>query len=232
MGDWIKKHKLIILAGVLLLGALCLWGLLSFTDIQIDDLKSGIIFWINFWIEEVKTWPAVLFFLMVAILPLLGFPITPLVIIASIRFGIAGAIPFVLSALAVNFILAYWISTKLLHNFIQKIVARWNYKLPRVSEDDAVKWILVIRLCGAPLVAQNYVLGLSYVPFWPYLLISMAAQAPIIIGVIIVGESFLSGNMGKALLGLGLLVVAFITISYFRKRYAETKPGSVDTSIG
>ncbi|MDA0346077.1 MAG: VTT domain-containing protein [Verrucomicrobia bacterium] len=228
MGDWINKQKLLVLVGVLFLGALCLWGLLSFTDIGIDDLKS----WINFWIEELQTWPALLFFLMVAILPLLGFPISPLVIIASIRFGIAGAIPFVLSALAVNFILAYWISTKLLHNFIQKIVARWNYELPRVKEGDAVKWIFVIRLCGAPLVAQNYVLGLSYVPFWPYLWISMVAQAPIIIGVIIFGDSFFSGNIGKALLGLGLLVVAFIAISYFRKRYAQPEPGSADTAGG
>jgi len=228
MGGCLKKHKLLALTGVLLLGALCLFGLLTFTDIGIDDLKS----WINFWIEEIQTWPAAYFFLMVALLPLIGFPISPLFIIAGIRFGVAWAIPFSLSALAVNQILAHWISTRVLHNCIQKIAHRWNYDLPKVSQKNAIKWVFVIRISGAPLFAQNYLLGLSYVPFWPYLWVSMVVQAPIVIGVIIFGESFFSGNMGKALLGIGILVIAFFAVSYFRKRYAQPEPRPADTASG
>ena len=82
------------------------------------------------------------------------------------------------------------------------------------------------------MAVQNYILGLSYVPFWPYLWVSLVAQAPVVIGIIIFGESFLTGNVGKALLGLAVLVIALVAVSFLKKRYAQPKPGSVDTAGG
>ena len=228
MLDWIQLHKI----KVFLIAVAACTGLVIaaafLTDLGVNDIKN----WIQYWIAEIQAWPAVLFFLMVALLPLIGFPNSPLFIISGIRFGAAWAIPFSLAALAVNLILAHWISTKVLHSFIQKMASHWSYDLPKVSHKNAVKLVFVVRLCGAPLAVQNYLLGLSYVPFWPYLWVSMATQTPIVIGVIIFGESFFSGNVGKALLGLGLLIIAFFAISYFRKRYAEPKPGTADTAGG
>lgn len=228
MLNWIQLHKIKLFFSAVVAGAVILFVAINFTELEVDDIKNLI----QFWIDEIQTWPAVLFFLMVALLPMVGFPISPLFIIAGIRFGVVWAIPFSLTALAVNLILAYWVSTKVLHNFIQKIANHWNYDLPKVSQKNATKWVFVIRLCGAPLAVQNYLLGLSCVPIWPYLWVSMATQIPIVIGVIIFGDSFFSGSMGKALIGLGLLVVAFIAFSYFRKRYAQSNPGPADTSVG
>jgi uncharacterized membrane protein YdjX (TVP38/TMEM64 family) len=224
----IQLHKIKLFFSTIMAGAVILFAAVYFTELNVEDIKG----WGQFWIDEIQTWPPILFFLMVALLPLIGCPISPLFIMAGIRFGVVWAIPFSLSALAVNLVLSHWISTKILHSFIQRIANRWNYELPKVSHKNAAKWVFLVRLSGAPLAVQNYLLGLSYVPFWPYLWVSLAVQAPIVIGVIIFGESFLSGNMGKALLGLGLLVVAFFAVSYFRKRYAQPKPGTADTPIG
>jgi uncharacterized membrane protein YdjX (TVP38/TMEM64 family) len=228
MLNWIQLHKIKLFLSTILAGAVIVFAAVYFTELNLEDIKG----WVQFWIDEIQTWPPVLFFLMVALLPLIGFPISPLFIMAGIRFGVDWAIPFCLSALAVNLVLSHWISTKILHNFIQKIANRWNYDLPKVSHKNAAKWVFIVRISGAPLAVQNYLLGLSYVPFWPYLWVSLAVQAPIVIGVIVFGESFFSGNMGKALLGLGLLVIAFFAVSYFRKRYAQPKPGTADTTIG
>jgi len=225
-GSSAKKIKLLLTAS--LCGAGVVFLALYFTDLEIADIKS----WIQYWTDEIQTWPAILFFLMVALLPLIGFPISPLFIIAGIRFGSAWAIPFSLAALAVNLALAHWISTKLLHSTIQKIASKWDYDIPKVGHENAKKWVLVIRLCGAPLAVQNYILGLSYVPFWPYLWVSLAAQAPVVIGIIIFGESFLTGNVGKAFLGLAVLVIALVAVSFLKKRYAQPKSGSIDTSGG
>lgn len=228
MSDGSSLNKIKLLVTAVLCGSGILLLAVYFTDLEVADVKH----WIQYWTHEIQTWPAVLFFLMVALLPLIGFPISPLFMIAGIRFGSAWAIPFSLAALAVNLTLAHWISTKLLHAFIQKIARKWDYDIPKVGHDNAKKWVLVIRLCGAPLAVQNYILGLSYVPFWPYLWVSLVVQAPVVIGVIIFGESFLSGNVGKALLGLAVLVIALVAVSFLRKRYAQPKPGSADTADG
>ncbi|MCB1122939.1 MAG: VTT domain-containing protein [Verrucomicrobiae bacterium] len=226
MLSWIQSHKTLAIISGLVVSVLCFVGLIYLTDISLADIKH----WMQMLNDEIQTWPAILFFLMVAILPLIGFPITPLFIIAAVRFGVGWAIPFCLAALATNLTLAHWISTRLLHNFIQRIASRWNYNLPKVSHANATKWVFVIRICGAPLAVQNYVLGLSYVPFWPYIWVSLATQAPVVIGVIIFGESFFTGNVGKALLGLALLVLVLIAVTFFRKRYAQAKPGSANTA--
>ena len=228
MSDGKQKQKLKILLTALLCGAGLLFMAVYFTDLEVQDIKD----WIQYWTDEIQTWPAILFFLMLAILPLIGFPVTPLFIIAGIRFGTGWAIPFCISALAVNLSLAYWVSTKPLHAFIQRIARKWDYDLPKVSDNNATKWVLVIRLCGAPLAVQNYILGLSRVPFWPYIWVSLVTQSPVVIGIIIFGESFLTGNVGKAFLGVAVLVIALVAVSFVRKRYAQPKTGSADTADG
>ena len=158
-----EKQKVKLLSAAALGGAVVVCLAVYFTDLELQDIKN----WIQYWTDEIQSWPAVLFFLMVAVLPLVGFPVSPLFIIAGVRFGIAWAIPFSIAALAVNLSLAYGISTKVLHSFIQNIASKWDYDIPKVGHENAKKWVLVIRLCGAPLAVQNYILGLSYVPFWP-----------------------------------------------------------------
>ncbi len=228
MKDWILTHRLVFVLLIVLSAGLLLYAVQSITGFGIEDLKA----FFSYWTDEIQTWPAILFFLMVAILPLFGFPVSPLFIIAGIRFGVAWAIPFSLAALASNMILAYWISTKLLHRLIQRIALRWGYTIPKVSRGNANKLIFVVRVSGAPLVMQNYILGLAFAPFWPYLLISMATQSLVVVGMIVFGDSFLSGNGGKALAGIGILVIAMVALSYFRKRYGQSKAGSPDSSIG
>ncbi|MCZ6671568.1 MAG: VTT domain-containing protein [Verrucomicrobia bacterium] len=228
MLNWIKHHKLKLVIAILLIGVCSVVAVTYLTDWELADLKD----WISYWTDEIRTWPAILFFLIVVLLPLVGFPISPLFIIAGIRFGVTLAIPFSMAALTVNLIIAYWISTKLLHRLIQRIARRWNYSIPKASQKNASRWVFVVRISGAPLAVQNYILGIAHVPFWPYLYVSLAVQSVFVVGTIIFGESFVSGNMGKALLGLGLLVVAFLAVSYFRKRYAQAKPGPADTAGG
>tara|TARA_Y100000588_G_C14229830_1_gene914760 strand:+ start:99 stop:791 length:693 start_codon:yes stop_codon:yes gene_type:complete len=223
---WLQKNKKVTMLAMLAAGAAGALATLYFSDLEMEGVRV----WIEALIDEIRTWPAVLFFLMVALLPLIGFPISPLFIIAGVRFGVTWAIPFSMAALAVNLVLAYWFSTRLLHRVIEKIVNMWDYSIPKASPENAFKWVFLVRISGAPLAVQNYILGLAHVPFWPYLLVSMAVQSFFVVGIILFGESFLSGEMGKALLGLAIIVIALGAFSYFRKHYAESKSGPIDTS--
>ena len=226
--QWLKLRKTkILLLGFLLavlgVAAFVGWGGWSFHEIKT---------WISGWVDEIQSWPAYLFFLATALLPLVGFPISPLFIVASIRFGVAWGIPFSFTAIAVNLVLAYWVSAKVLHGFIERLLGRWNYSIPRIKRENASKWIVAVRLSGAPLAVQNYILGFARTPFWPYVIYSLVTQSFFVVGFVVFGESFVSGKVGTALIGLAVLVVAFIVISLLRKRYAQPKTRLVDTPGG
>lgn len=226
--EWLKLHKGKALLFVSLLGvfgvlAWVLWGGWS-----IDEIKT----WISGWVDEIKTWPAYLFFLATAVLPLTGFPISPLFIIASIRFGVAWGIPFSLAAVAINMVLAYWLSNKVLHGWIERLLRWWDYSIPRIKQENASKWILAVRFSGAPLVVQNYLLGLAHAPFWPYLVYSVISQSFFVVGFVVFGESFVTGKMGTALVGLAVLIFAFIVVALLRARYAQSKTKLPDTPVG
>ncbi len=226
--EWLKLHKLKILLLVSLLGivgllAWALWGGWS-----VDEIKT----WISGWVNEIQSWPAYLFFLATAVLPLTGIPISPLFIVASIRFGVAWGIPFSLAAVAVNMVLAYWLSSTVLHGWIERLLRWGNYSIPRIKPENASKWIVAVRFSGTPLVVQNYLLGLARVPFWPYLVYSVITQTFFVVGFVVFGESFVSGKMGTALIGLAVLIFAFIVIALLRSRYAQSKAKLPDTSVG
>ncbi len=226
--EWLKLHKgkIILLASLLGVVGFLIWVLWG--GWSIDEIKT----WISGWVDEIKSWPAYLFFLATAVLPLTGIPISPLFIVASIRFGVAWGIPFSLAAVAVNMVLAYWLSSKVLHGFLERLLRWGNYSIPRIKPEDASKWIVAVRFSGTPLVVQNYVLGLARAPFWPYLVYSVISQTFFVVGFVVFGESFVSGKMGTALIGLAVLAIAFIVFALLRKRYAQSKTKLPDTSVG
>ena len=226
MPSSILKRNPVLLIVSIVCGAAVFAGIFIFTDWGVEDLKG----WINYWTEEVRTWPAVPFFFALSLLPLTGFPISPLFIAAGVKFGVLLAIPFSMAALAVNLVIAHWISTHVFRRFIQKIARNWNYTIPKISKANAIKWVAIVRISGAPLAVQNYLLGLAHAPFWPYLLVSLAVQSVFVVLTIVLGDAILSGNIAKTIVGFGLLIAAIIIVSYLRKRYGEPKSGPVDTS--
>lgn len=228
MIDWIKNNR----GKFLLLGALCggaiLAALIFIGGWSLQDIKD----FVAYWVDEMNSWPAILFFLALVILPLLGFPVSPLILLASLRFGKVWAVPFCLTAIALNFIMAYVLSTKILHRPLENLLKLWNYSIPKIKKENAVRWVLLIRISGVPLVIQNYTLGLAHPPFLTYLWVSMAVQGLFVVGLCIVGPSFMSGNIPAIIAGVAILVVAVLLVSILKKRYAKPKPGTVSDSEG
>ncbi len=228
MINWLKNNK----GKVLIIGAAIGCALFAFLVIMcgwsIADLKEYLLEWV----EEIKTWPAILFFLAMVILPLVGFPISPLILVASLRFGIAWGIPFCMTALAVNFIASYCLCTKVLHGPIEKMLKRWDYSIPKIKTNNAIRWVLLVRISGVPLVVQNYTLGLAHPPFWSYLWVSLAVQGLFVAGFVVLGDSFMSGKAGTAIGAVVILVIATLLISLLKKHYAKPKSGTVPDPEG
>ncbi len=187
-------------------------------DVVWQNMLEGIE-WTSVWLK--KTHP-VYYLLALAILPAFGFPL-------SIFYFAAGALPFHEAVLvigigvAANLSISYGLSRSLLRPLLVKILTRFNYTLPELSEDRAKRFTMIVRISGSPYIIQNTLLGLTQVPFRDYLFISMGVQYAFAICFALLGDSLFAGRLMPALTGLFLFIILIFALNYLRKRYAQRR---------
>jgi uncharacterized membrane protein YdjX (TVP38/TMEM64 family) len=156
-----------------------------------------------------------------ALLPLVPFPISPLWILAGIRFGFLGGLAACFAAMVVNLFLAYGLALILGRPLINRLVSFTGYTLPKIPRTDETKWIFLFRITpGIPLVVQNYTLGVARVNFWRYLLISIIVQISYAAAFLLFGSALFSGTTGWAISGVLLAISLFIVFRLIQKRLA------------
>jgi uncharacterized membrane protein YdjX (TVP38/TMEM64 family) len=147
-----------------------------------------------------------------AVLPLIGFPILPVYLVAGARFGPIGGGVAVAWATAVHLAGSYVIARTVLRGPLERVLARWHAHLPEIPRDEEPMVALIAALVpGLPYVVRNYLLatmGLRLrVYFWICLPIYVARSY----------VSILLGHMGgeadeSRLLILGALEAAKVVI--------------------
>lgn len=164
------------------------------------------------------------FFTAMAVLPALGAPMTAFTIPAgeafAPRLGMGWVIVFSLAAIAVNMALGYWLSRYALRPLLSRLITRYGYAVPRITPENALNVLLVVRLTpGPPYALQCFVLGVAEAPFRLYMIVSWLAVLPWAIGAIVLGKGLFEGNVGAVLIGVGVLVVATILFQWLRRRF-------------
>jgi uncharacterized membrane protein YdjX (TVP38/TMEM64 family) len=164
------------------------------------------------------------FFTAMTILPAFGVPMLAFTIPAgqafAERMGLGGVIAAALVAIAVNLALTYWIARYALRPLLTSLITRYGYSVPRITRENALSVLLVVRLTpGPPYALQCFVLGIAEAPFKLYMIISWIALLPYALGAIVLGEGLLKGNFKTVLMGAGVVVVASIGLQWLRKKY-------------
>lgn len=169
-----------------------------------------------------------------ALLPLIGFPIVPVYLVAGARFGPYGGGLVVALVTAAHLAGSYLIAQTVLRRPLLRLLRRWHAHLPEIPDDEqvAVAFIAVL-VPGIPYVLRNYllaVIGLRLrIYFWIALPIHVARSY----------VSILVGNLGTApdrsqflvLLAIEALKVVICAIVIWRLRehhrrvHGEPTPG-------
>jgi uncharacterized membrane protein YdjX (TVP38/TMEM64 family) len=109
-------------------------------------------------------------FLLLTILPLAGFPVTPLHVAVGIRFGVKLGLLLVAASVLLQLLASY----ALVHLFRDKFARRLKPVRKRIPQTaHSSMCLFTMLLPGVPYFAKNYVLPLLGVPFRTYLLICL-----------------------------------------------------------
>ncbi len=170
----------------------------------------------------------VAFFTAMAVLPACGAPaltfVLPAVPVFGPQLGTANAVLLGLAALTVNYCLAYALARGALRPLLQRVVTRLGYRLPEVDTGDATDLVILLRVTpGVPFVVQNYLAGLSRLPFGRYFVVSALIVWPINTAFLLFGDALLHGKGKVALLSLCAIVALTTALHLVRRHYERRR---------
>jgi uncharacterized membrane protein YdjX (TVP38/TMEM64 family) len=158
-------------------------------------------------------------FAAVALLPLVGFPVSVMHAVAGARFGLGLAIPLVALALVLQLFASYGL-VRLAPVFFAKRLAPLRARLPKTAHRPLTLFTLLLP--GAPFFAQNYVLPLVGVPFRTFFLIAFPLHLfRSLIGVLFGEVSDHLTPAGIAGFGLYAVTVSLACAWSFRRLRAQ-----------
>ena len=168
------------------------------------------------------------FFGAMAVLPAVGFPMTPFTLSAGPVFGpvmgLGGVITAAFAAIAVNVMIGYAMARWVMHPVLEKLVVRLGYRLPRVPADQYWDWTILLRVTpGPPFFVQNILLGLAHVPVRIYLIVSLGVAWAFTVGIIVFGDALMQGKGGRVLFGVMCVVMVGVGVKLVRKHLAKKR---------
>lgn len=160
--------------------------------------------------------------LILATLPGIGCPISPLLILFGIvmgpRFGLPMTCAIGIAATSFCSIWTYALASGPLRGFLKThLLKKWT--IPEFSDSSALRLGLIIRITpGIPYPVQNIALGVMGMRFKTYLLVSIPPQSLYTIGLIITGGALFEGQTGIAITGILFLIVVVLATRMLRNR--------------
>lgn len=214
---WKKRH---LLLGAGLVGLLVLIAILS----QTTGLREAV----DRVVTLLREAGPVVFFLAMALLPAVGFPMFAFTLAAGPVFGPTLGAGWVIvcsvAAVVANLLLTYWLANRALRPLVSRLLAYFEFRLPESTAGSAWQVALIVRLTpGPPFWVQSYLLGLIRVPLTPYLVVSTLVMTGYIVALVLGGEALAQGDGRLAFGAAGGLVVFIALMQILRQRTARRK---------
>jgi len=161
-----------------------------------------------------------------AILPIVGAPISIFMVLVGIEFGIASGIAVTALLMAFHMAVSYYLANSFLYKWLAALLRLFNITLPgfvgRLSKQTAFIFMLIP---GVPYVVKNNVLALSKMDFLPYMLINWTAQFAMSIPLIIAGKAVLDMNVAILAAAAALLLLVYLIQYLAKRRYKQPPEG-------
>jgi uncharacterized membrane protein YdjX (TVP38/TMEM64 family) len=171
---------------------------------------------ITLWLERVDP---IAFFALMAVLPAVGIPMTPFLIIAGASFGGPIGVTGSLIAIALNLALCF-VLARLLKPMLASLLRWLGHALPNLSArgKSPARVALTVKLVpGVPAFLKSYVLAVTGIGFGPYFAVSMLISGAYAVLVVVLGKSLLDHERNNVLVIVLLLGMVGLAVWRWRR---------------
>src|SRR5262245_6103591 len=199
LGKW--GPKILVAAFLVALGAVCA------SKIDLQQARA--------WIEGVN---GLWFFVLLAVLPVLGFPVSVLQVLAGVKFGFWAGVAVTAGAITCNLLGVHWVGSGFLKQRVKGLLSRTRFRLPEVPEGEHRFLGLLVPLLPGSYTLKNYLMVLGGVSLRTLLCICLPIYAVRASSGIFLGG--ISGNLTPwliALLVAGKIVGVLLTVWVIRR---------------
>jgi uncharacterized membrane protein YdjX (TVP38/TMEM64 family) len=166
--------------------------------------------------------PAV-FLVLFVVLPLVGFPISALLVLTGVKFGAWLGVLIMAAVMPVHLALAFLLANSFLRAVIERWLEQMAYRLPRVPEHRTAWFSFVfMAVPGLSYTLKNYVLALSGVPFRHFFLSGFLVQGTMGVPFVVAGDAAVGRDLLLLAAVVLLLACAYGGIYLFRKRHGPS----------
>jgi uncharacterized membrane protein YdjX (TVP38/TMEM64 family) len=182
-----KKRRIAIWAAIVVLGVAAIaMAVFVFTDFKLADVGK-IVDWSRV-TAAIERLDAGLVIPLMAILPVFGFPVSVVYLVAGARFGPVWGGVVVALATAVHLLASYGIARTVFRKPLQRFIDKRHKKLPEIPEDEQALVALVVALVpGIPYIVRIYLVALAdmrlRIYFWVSLVVyTLRSYVTILLG--------------------------------------------------
>jgi len=183
------------------------------------------------WMQELN--PALLILLM-ALLPLVGFSISVVYLIAGAVFGGLAGFTVVTAVTAVHLLGSHWLGTTFLRGPMARFLTSRKVHVPGIpAGEERSLSLLAVLTPGPPYFLRNYVLALSGIPLRIYFWIAWPVYVLRSSIVIFLGDIGADMDAHKVMILAGVFLLKLSICAYIvyriRRRYRATHPRGART---
>ena len=170
----------------------------------------------------------VLTVVLMALLPLAGFSIGIVYVVAGLKFGLVWGGLAIIGVTAVHLLGTHWIVRSFLRGPIERFLKRRGYRLPDFPAGAERSLAAMVALVpGPPYFLRNYALALSGIPlasyFWPCLMIYTARSYVTLALGDLGGDPSRAGFVWLAVIFAVKIAICGLLIRRIRRKHFEEK---------
>ncbi len=194
------------------------------------------------WKRDARPLP---YFAVMCLVTAVGAPVTPFFVVAGATFGVGPGLLGSGLALAGSLTVSYWVARGWLRPWLVSMLRRFGQEFPDLAAPGRrrLRFALTVKLAPAiPAIVKNYALASAGVPFALYFGLSMLITGAYGAVLVLLGDSLLEHDLGRALPGAVLLAVVALGLWLVRRsrgrprarggRRARGRPGSTAARTG
>jgi len=164
--------------------------------------------------------PSAPFLILMAIMPMLGFPMSVFLVVSGIKFGLLGGVLVLTLFCPFHLAVSYYLAKSVARQHLEKMLARWGYDTPQIPRQKLILYGGVFAAIPViPYAPKNYLLALTGLPFSYYVLICWPIHTILGLPFIFLGQSAVSLDFRISLAAVVLLAGAYVFAIWLKKKY-------------